>query len=154
MKRLFSFLLFVVVAATSFAISVASPNQRIKLLFDITSKDSVPYYQVFFDGKEVIAKSEMGFLLDGDKDLKHGFSINNVDIKDFSSTWMPILGQYAEIEDKYNNCVVYLTQNSTGRAMRIVFRLYNEGLAFRYEFDTHLKNLDKANPLALYGPFQ
>ena len=135
MKRLFSFLLFVVVATTSFAISVASPNQRIKLLFDITSKDSVPYYQVFFDGKEVIAKSEMGFLLDGDKDLKHGFSLNNVDIKDFSSTWMPILGQYAEIEDKYNNCVVYLTQNSTGRAMRIVFRLYNEGLAFRYEFD-------------------
>ena len=135
MKRLFSFLLFVVVTATSFAISVGSPNQRIKLIFDITLKDSVPYYQVFFDGKEVVAKSEMGFLLDGDKDLKHGFSLNSVDVKDFSSTWMPILGQYAEIEDKYNNCVVSLVQNSTGRTMRIVFRLYNEGLAFRYEFD-------------------
>ena len=135
MKRLFSFLLFVAVTATSFAISVGSPNQRIKLIFDITLKDSVPYYQVFFDGKEVVAKSEMGFLLDGDKDLKHGFSLNSVDVKDFSSTWMPILGQYAEIEDKYNNCVVSLVQNSTGRTMRIVFRLYNEGLAFRYEFD-------------------
>ena len=135
MKRLFSFLLFVVVTATSFAISVGSPNQRIKLIFDITLKDSVPYYQLFFDGKEVVAKSEMGFLLDGDKDLKHGFSLNSVDVKDFSSTWMPILGQYAEIEDKYNNCVVSLVQNSTGRTMRIVFRLYNEGLAFRYEFD-------------------
>ena len=135
MKRLFSFLLFVVVTATSFAISVGSPNQRIKLIFDITLKDSVPYYQVFFDGKEVVAKSEMGFLLDGDKDLKHGFSLNSVDVKDFSSTWMPILGQYAEIEDKYNNCVVSLVQNSTGRTMCIVFRLYNEGLAFRYEFD-------------------
>ena len=135
MKRLFSFLLFVVVTATSYAISVGSPNQRIKLIFDITLKDSVPYYQLFFDGKEVVAKSEMGFLLDGDKDLKHGFSLNSVDVKDFSSTWMPILGQYAEIEDKYNNCVVSLVQNSTGRTMRIVFRLYNEGLAFRYEFD-------------------
>ena len=135
MKRLFSFLLFVAVTATSFAISVGSPNQRIKLIFDITLKDSVPYYQLFFDGKEVVAKSEMGFLLDGDKDLKHGFSLNSVDVKDFSSTWMPILGQYAEIEDKYNNCVVSLVQNSTGRTMRIVFRLYNEGLAFRYEFD-------------------
>ena len=135
MKRLFSFLLFVAVTATSFAISVGSPNQRIKLIFDITLKDSVPYYQLFFDGKEVVAKSEMGFLLDGDKDLKHGFSLNSVDVKDFSSTWMPILGQYAEIEDKYTNCVVSLIQNSTGRTMRIVFRLYNEGLAFRYEFD-------------------
>ena len=135
MKRLFSFLLFVVVTATSYAISVGSPNQRIKLIFDVTLKDSVPYYQLFFDGKEVVAKSEMGFLLDGDKDLKHGFSLNSVDVKDFSSTWMPILGQYAEIEDKYNNCVVSLVQNSTGRTMRIVFRLYNEGLAFRYEFD-------------------
>ena len=135
MKRLFSFLLFVAVTATSFAISVGSPNQRIKLIFDITLKDSVPYYQLFFDGKEVVAKSEMGFLLDGDKDLKHGFSLNSVDVKDFYSTWMPILGQYAEIEDKYNNCVVSLVQNSTGRTMRIVFRLYNEGLAFRYEFD-------------------
>ena len=135
MKRLFSFLLFVVVTATSFAISVGSPNQRIKLIFDITLKDSVPYYQVFFDGKEVVAKSEMGFLLDGDKDLKHGFSLNSVDVKDFSSTWMRILGHYAEIEDKYNNCVVSLVQNSTGRTMCIVFRLYNEGLAFRYEFD-------------------
>ena len=106
MKRLFSFLLFVAVTATSFAISVGSPNQRIKLIFDVTLKDSVPYYQLFFDGKEVVAKSEMGFLLDGDKDLKHGFSLNSVDVKDFSSTWMPILGQYAEIEDKYNNCVL------------------------------------------------
>ena len=135
MKRLFSFLLFVVMAMTTFAISVGSPNQRIKLVFDIDLKDSIPTYQVFFDEKEVIAKSEMGFLLDGDKDLKYGFALNSVDIKDFSSTWKPILGQYAEIEDKYNQCVVSLTQNSTGRTMRIVFRLYDEGIAFRYEFD-------------------
>ena len=74
--------MFVVIAMTTFAISVGSPNQRIKLVFDIDLKDSVPTYQVFFDEKEVIAKSEMGFLLDGDKDLKYGFSLNNVDIKD------------------------------------------------------------------------
>ena len=74
-----------------------------------------------FDEKEIIARSEMGFLLDGDKDLKSGFALNNVDINSFASTWKPVLGQYAEIEDKYNQCLVSLTQISTGRTMRIVF---------------------------------
>ena len=135
MKKIFLTVLSIFLVISTFAISVGSPNQRLQLVFDLDLKDSIPTYQVFFDGKEVIAKSEMGFLLDGDKDLKRGFALNSVDIKDFSSTWKPVLGQYAEIEDKYNRCVVSLTQNSTGRTMRIVFRLYNEGIAFRYEFD-------------------
>ena len=79
-----------VMAMNAFAISVGSPNQRIQLVFDIDLKDSVPKYQVFFDGEVVIAKSEMGFLLDGDKDLKRGFALNSVDVKDFSSTWKPV----------------------------------------------------------------
>ena len=135
MKRLFSFLLVVVVAMTTYAVSVGSPNGRIKLVFDVGVKDSVAYYQVFFDEKEVIGKSEMGFLLDEDRDLRTGFAVNKVDIKEFASKWEPVLGQYAEIEDRYNQCVVGLTQTATGRMMRIVFRLYDEGVAFRYEFD-------------------
>ncbi|MEE1090883.1 MAG: glycoside hydrolase family 97 N-terminal domain-containing protein, partial [Paludibacteraceae bacterium] len=102
MKRLFSFLSLLFVVVASFAISVGSPNQRIKLFFELGLKDSVPTYQVFFDDKEVIAKSELGFLLDGDVDLKHGFAISGVDINNFSSTWKPVLGQYAEIKDNYN----------------------------------------------------
>lgn len=156
MKRLYSFLLSVVLTTTCFAISVGSPNQRIKLIFDLNLKDSVPYYQVFFDGKEIIARSEMGFLLDGDKDLKSGFALNNVDIKSFASTWKPVLGQYAEIEDKYNQCLVSLTQISTGRTMRIVFRLYDEGVAFRYEFDKqdnlgYFRIADEATQFAMTG---
>lgn len=135
MKRLFSFLLVVVLAMTTYAVSVGSPNGRIKLVFDVGVKDSVAYYQVFFDEKEVIGKSEMGFLLDEDRDLRAGFVVNKVDIKEFASKWEPVLGQYAEIEDRYNQCVVGLTQTATGRMMRIVFRLYDEGVAFRYEFD-------------------
>ena len=156
MKRLYSFLLSVVLTTTCFAISVGSPNQRIKLVFDLNLKDSVPYYQVFFDEKEIIARSEMGFLLDGDKDLKSGFALNNVDIKSFASTWKPVLGQYAEIEDKYNQCLVSLTQISTGRTMRIVFRLYDEGVAFRYEFDKqdklgYFRIADEATQFAMTG---
>ena len=156
MKRLFSFLLFVVLTTTSFAITVGSPNQRIKLVFDLDLKDSVPYYQVFFDEKEIIARSEMGFLLDEDKDLKSGFVLNDVDIRSFASTWKPVLGQYAEIEDKYNQCLVSLTQTSTGRTMRIVFRLYDEGVAFRYEFDKqdnlgYFRIADEATQFAMTG---
>ena len=51
MKRLFSFLLLLFVVVASFAISVGSPNQRIKLFFELGLKDSVPTYQVFFDDR-------------------------------------------------------------------------------------------------------
>ena len=135
MRKLFFVVILAIMAMNLFAISVGSPNQRIKVVFDLDLKDSVPSYQVFFDEKEVIAKSNLGFLLEGDKDLKAGFVLENVDIKNFSSKWEPVLGQYAEIEDTYNQCVINLQQPSTGRTMRIVFRLYNEGIAFRYEFD-------------------
>ena len=156
MKRLFSFLSLLFVVVASFAISVGSPNQRIKLFFELGLKDSVPTYQVFFDDKEVIAKSELGFLLDGDVDLKHGFAISGVDINNFSSTWKPVLGQYAEIKDNYNQCVINLTQKSTKRTMRIVFRLYNEGVAFRYEFDKqdklgYFRIADEATQFAMTG---
>ena len=135
MKKLFFVVLMAVMAMNAFAVSVGSPNQRIKVVFDLSLKDSVPSYRVFFDDKEVIAKSNLGFLLEGDIDLNSGFALKNVDIQSFSSKWSPILGQYAEIEDIYNQCVINLQQPSTGRAMRIVFRLYDEGIAFRYEFD-------------------
>ncbi len=156
MKRAFSFCVFICLSVVAFAISVGSPNQRIQLVFDLDLKDSIPTYQVFFDGKEIVAKSEMGFLLDGDRDLKSGFALNNVDVKAYASTWKPVLGQYAEIEDKYNQCVVSLTQNSTGRMMRIVFRLYDEGVAFRYEFDKqdklgYFRIADEATQFAMTG---
>ena len=89
MKKIFLTVLSIFLVISTFAISVGSPNQRLQLVFDLDLKDSIPTYQVFFDGKEVIAKSEMGFLLDGDKDLKRGFALNSVDVKHFSSTWKP-----------------------------------------------------------------
>ncbi len=135
MRKLFFVVILVIMAMNLFAISVGSPNQRIKVVFDLDLKDSVPSYQVFFDEKEVIAKSNLGFLLDGDRDLMSGFILENVDIKKFSSKWSPVLGQYSEVEDTYNQCVINLQQPSTARTMRIVFRLYDEGIAFRYEFD-------------------
>ena len=135
MKRIILIVLSIFLVINTFAISVGSPNQRLQLVFDLDLKDSVPTYQVFFDEKEVIAKSNLGFLLDGDRDLMSGFILENVDIKKFSSKWSPVLGQYSEVEDTYNQCVINLQQPSTARTMRIVFRLYDEGIAFRYEFD-------------------
>ena len=157
MKRLFSFFIIISLFQTSiFAISVASPNQRIKLVFDVDLKDSVPMYQVFFDGNEIVAKSRMGFLLDNDVNLQSGFALENADIKSYSSKWRPVLGQYAEITDEYNQCVVNLKQIATNRSMRIVFRLYNEGVAFRYEFDkqdklSYFRIADEITQFAMSG---
>ena len=79
MRKLFFVVILAIMAMNLFAISVGSPNQRIKVVFDLDLKDSVPSYQVFFDEKEVIAKSNLGFLLDGDRDLMSGFILENVE---------------------------------------------------------------------------
>ena len=79
MKKLFFVVFMAVMAMNAFAVSVGSPNQRIKVVFDLDLKDSVPSYRVFFDDKEVIAKSNLGFLLEGDIDLNSGFALKNVD---------------------------------------------------------------------------
>ena len=72
--------------------------------------------------------------LKNDKDLMSGFSVAGEQISTFDETWQPVWGEVKNIRNHYNELELTLKQAETGRTMIIRFRLFNDGLGFRYEF--------------------
>jgi Glycoside hydrolase 97. len=121
-----------------------SPDGKLELSFEV--KDGVPYYALNHEGKPVVLPSKMGFTLEWRDDLAHAFEIKNVERSTFDETWEPVWGEEAQIRNHYNEMLVTLEQpigsvesmdHSTEKkatVMQIRFRLYDDGLGFRYEF--------------------
>lgn len=135
MKRLILLLAAAVVAfATSAtAQTITSPNGNLSLTFSL-SEQGEPTYAVDYKGQHVILPSRLGLDLKGTKDLTGGFAAGEAVKSTFDETWEPVWGEETHIRNHYNELLVRLTQTSTGRAMNIRFRLYNDGYGLRYEF--------------------
>ena len=112
--------------------SIHSPNGNLALQFDV--KEGIPYYSLSYKGKPVIYDSPMGFELKNAPNLMDSFSIASSKISDFDETWKPIWGEVKEIRNQYNQLYVSLRQGAQQRIVNICFRLFNDGLGFRYEF--------------------
>ncbi len=148
MKRLL--LLFVLISSIlqgAFAAEPArlkSPDGKLELNFEL--KDGVPYYSLYRLDKPVVLPSKMGFTLEWRDDLAHAFVLKNTAFDSFDETWEPVWGEEARIRNHYNEMLVTLEQpigsvesmdESTQKRptiMQIRFRLYDDGLGFRYEF--------------------
>ena len=115
-----------------------SPNNQLQLDFELNQLGK-PTYQLKYKNTSVIQASHLGLMLKNSDDLVDGFEIVNSKITSFSEKWKPVLGEQSEIIDQHNQLLVELFQKSTKRKMNIVFRLFNEGLAFRYEIPTQEK---------------
>ena len=103
--------------------------------------DGTPMYQLFFKNKEVIRKSKLGLELQKDKkSLINDFKVIDSKESTFNETWKTVWGEETQIQNHYNELAVTLKQNETDREIIIRFRLFNEGLGFRYEFPQQ-KNL-------------
>ncbi|MBR6418106.1 MAG: glycoside hydrolase family 97 N-terminal domain-containing protein, partial [Bacteroidales bacterium] len=121
-----------------------SPDGRLELRFEL--KDGVPYYSLYRNGKEVVKSSKMGFTLEWRDDLAHAFVLKATERSSFDEVWHPVWGEEANIRNHYNEMLVTLEQpigsiasmdHSTEKrptVMQIRFRLYDDGLGFRYEF--------------------
>ncbi len=117
-----------------------SPNGNFKMKFTLES-DGTPTYQLFLKDKEVIKKSKLGLELQKDnKSLLNDFTVLDSKPTRFNETWKPVWGEETSIKNHYNELAVTLKQNQTDRQIIIRFRLFDEGLGFRYEFPTQ-KNL-------------
>ena len=117
-----------------------SPNGNFKMKFALES-DGTPTYQLFLKDKEVIKKSKLGLELQKDnKSLLNDFTVLDSKPTTFNETWKPVWGEETSINNHYNELAVTLKQNQTDRQIIIRFRLFDEGLGFRYEFPTQ-KNL-------------
>ncbi len=136
--------------------SIKSPNGNLQL--DVAVKNSIPVYALQYKNKAVIKESKLGLQLKEDKkitfenagegkqhvninDLTDGFAITKTATKQFDETWQPVWGEVKNIRNNYNELAVTLTQASTDRYVVVRFRLYNDGLGFRYEFPLQ-KNLN------------
>ncbi|MFR1235642.1 MAG: glycoside hydrolase family 97 protein [Barnesiella sp.] len=137
-----------------------SPGGNLVMKFSL-KKGGVPAYQLTYKGKDVIKTSKMGLELKSDdkalaefnqdpvllppKDdirssLYDGFEVTGTIASTFDETWKPVWGEVKDIRNHYNELLVKLNQQNTGRQMNIRFRLYDDGLGFRYEFPQQ-KNL-------------
>jgi hypothetical protein len=111
-----------------------SPAKRLTMEFSLSQKGQ-PYYSVNLDGLPIILPSFLGFdLKNDDIDLLDGFQITKTETTSFDETWTPVWGEESQIRNHYNELMVELTQEKTGRKMIIRFRAFDEGLGFRYEF--------------------
>ena len=111
----------------------ASPNGNVVVSFSL-NKQGVPFYKISYKNKPVIKESSLGFLLKGSESLTENFKILDAQKTNFKETWQPVWGEETEILNHYNELLVSLEQTTSLRKMNIRFRVYNEGVGFRYEF--------------------
>ena len=112
-----------------------SPDGNVVLSFSLKA-DGTPTYKMTYKGKPVINESTLGFTLKKDEPLTNHFKVVSHSKSTFKETWEPVWGEEKEILNHYNELLVQLKQDKTNRLMNIRFRVYNEGVGFRYEFPT------------------
>ncbi len=136
-RNLFLFLCFIMVL-TGHAQSIESPNRQLNLTFHVDN--GIPYYSLLYKGKIIIEKSRLGFEMKNIPSMVDNFSILKSSTSAFDETWEPVWGEVKKIRNQYNELEITLEQGSPKRIVIIRFRLYDDGLGFRYEFPNQ-KNL-------------
>lgn len=122
--------------------TVSSPNGAISVSFSLADGGR-PTYEMTYKGRPVVKPSHLGLELAKDKhatkgfaetSLMDGFTESHSEVSSFDETWKPVWGETATIRNHYNELLVSLSQDHTGRQMNIRFRVYDDGMGFRYEF--------------------
>lgn len=147
-------MLFAAAAATIGASAqevLRSPDGELELRFSLSDKGE-PTYALDYKGRAVVLPSRMGLELRGDApalefgaeiqkggygepvSLYDGFEQCGAERSEFDETWQPVWGEESSIRNRYNELAVTLRQPQSGRQMVVRFRLYDEGVGFRYEF--------------------
>lgn len=122
--------------------TVSSPNGAISVSFSLADGGR-PTYEMTYKGRPVVKPSHLGLELAKDKHATKGFAETSLmdgcteshsEVSSFDETWKPVWGETATIRNHYNELLVSLSQDHTGRQMNIRFRVYDDGMGLRYEF--------------------
>ena len=120
--------------------NILSPSQKLSLTFSL-SKEGKPTYSVNYKNQSIVKESTLAILLKGLPALDANFRIDSIGQHKVNETWQPVLGEQSNIKNNYNQMTVALSQLSTNRKINLIFRVFDEGVAFRYEFPKQ-KNLN------------
>lgn len=132
-KLILSVMMSLFVVGFSFAQTLTSPNGNLVMDFHL-SADKVPVYSLKYKGKDVIRESRMGFQIRPSFDFSKNFRIVETKEDASDTSWNPVWGQNSVIRDNHKELFVALEQEGTGWLLNIRFRLFDDGLGFRYEF--------------------
>ncbi|MDE5709670.1 MAG: glycoside hydrolase family 97 N-terminal domain-containing protein, partial [Bacteroides sp.] len=138
--KLACLLLVLLVGGIAKAESITSPNGQLQLNFSVNAQGE-PVYELSYKGKPVINPSKLGLELKNDPGLMNGFTLADAKTSTFDETWEPVWGEVKQIRNHYNELAVTLNQKAQNRNIVIRFRLFDDGLGFRYEFPLQ-KNLN------------
>lgn len=122
-----------VAAGTLKAEKLTSPNGQLEMNFTLTPQGE-PLYELTYKGKAVIKPSKLGLELKDAPSLMDGFKLVEQQQTSFDETWQPVWGEESNIRNHYNELLVTLRQEAHNRNIQIRFRLFDDGLGFRYEF--------------------
>ena len=125
--------LALVAAGTLKAEKLTSPNGQLEMNFTLTPQGE-PLYELTYKGKAVIKPSKLGLELKDAPSLMDGFKLVEQQQTSFDETWQPVWGEESNIRNHYNELLVTLQQEAHNRNIQIRFRLFDDGLGFRYEF--------------------
>lgn len=111
--------------------SIESPNKKICLFFSV--KDGIPRYKVDFNEKVIINQSKLGIELKNTEDLADNFEVIKYEINTVNETWEQPWGEFKKVVNNHNELIVFLQEkNKLKRKVNLVFRVFNDGLGFRY----------------------
>ncbi|KGO01605.1 glycoside hydrolase family 97 protein [Porphyromonas sp. COT-290 OH3588] len=114
---------------------LSSPGKKLEMNFQLNGQGEPTYDLKLADGTVVTKASRMGFeMKDGKQSMDKNFEVTDYKTSTFDETWTPVWGEVKEIRNHYNELLVHLQQRATGNRIAIRFRLYDDGLGFRYEF--------------------
>lgn len=114
--------------------TITSPDKNLTLKFALAA-NGVPTYQLTYKQKPVIKTSKLGIETKDVPSFLDGFTVTKTEQQSFNESWNPVWGEQKTIRNNYNELLVTLAQKAVkDRYIRIRFRLFNDGLGFRYEF--------------------
>jgi len=114
--------------------TITSPDNNVEVAFNL-NENGTPTYKVSYKNEAVIKPSTLGFEIKDQPALSQNFEITNSEISSFEETWEMPWGEQLLVENKYNQLKIELQETSAlKRKLNIVFKVYDDGLGFRYEF--------------------
>lgn len=132
MKKSLSSIVMLSAAISSMAaVGITSPSGLLSLEVDVDSK-GIPTYSLDYKGKQIISPSKLGLNADETK-FTEGFTIVGTDTCTVDRTWQPVWGEYSDVRDNFRELAVHLKAENPDRVMTVRFRVFDDGVGFRYE---------------------
>jgi hypothetical protein len=156
MKYLYSVLLSLLVTVCCYSQTIVSPGGKTTLVFGLTEKGE-PTYRLNLGNKAVVKNSKLGVKIQGLSDMTQGFEIQKIDTCSKNETWETVWGETKYVKNNYKELKVTLLQPSgENRILILCFRLFDDGLGFRYEYPLQPKLhsfvlMDEMTEIALTG---